>query len=69
MSGNSSRKYKRYMEMLERRRYFGDLPVRDEYGIVLLTAFGASRGVAICGTTKYDLSKVPKSKSKKRQNQ
>jgi len=57
------------MEMLERKRYFGNIPIRDGFGIIQLTAFGAARGTAICETTKYDLSKSPKSKQKKKQNQ
>lgn len=59
MSGNSSRKYKRYKESLERRQYFGDLEARDSYGILQLTAYGASRGTAITSTVKYDKAKVP----------
>ncbi len=55
--------------MVERKKYFGDLPIRDGFGITQLTAFGAAHGTAICGTTKYDLSKLPKTKQKKDQNQ
>lgn len=33
MSGNSSRKYKQYIAMQEKRKLFGSISARDEYGI------------------------------------
>lgn len=58
MSGNASRKYKQYMLMQERRKYFGDISPRDATGRLDLVAFGASQGRVLTGTTRYDLGKV-----------
>lgn len=69
MSGNSSRKFKRYKEALERRRYFGDLAARDDFGILQLTALGAALGIPIYGTSKHDLAKAPKPKRKTSTNE
>lgn len=58
MSGNASRKYKQYMLMQERRKYFGDISPRNEAGRLDLVAFGASQGRVAIGTPRYDLGKV-----------
>ena len=44
MSGNASRKYKQYKMMQERRKLFGDLSARDEFGNTDLVAYSAAKG-------------------------
>jgi hypothetical protein len=65
MSGNSSRKYKNYQEMLEHREYFGDLKAHDDYGILQLTALGASYRTTIINNSRGDLAKVTVKRKKK----
>lgn len=44
MSGNNSRKHKRYMEMIQRRKDYGDIEKTNEYGFSDLVAYSAARG-------------------------
>jgi len=44
MSGNNSRKHKRYMEMKQRRIDYGDIEKRNEYGFSDLVAHSAAMG-------------------------
>ncbi len=64
MSGNTSRKYKQYRLMQERRQLFGDVSVKDEFGRVDLVAFGASQGRVITSSPKLSLGKMPVKKNK-----
>ncbi|EYE89084.1 hypothetical protein Q428_04665 [Fervidicella metallireducens AeB] len=59
MSGNTSRKYKQYKIMQERRKIFGDICVRDVFGRLDLVAFGASQGRVIINSHKLSLGQVP----------
>lgn len=43
MSGNNSRKYKQYLLMQEKRKQFGSISMRDEYGILDPVASLAAR--------------------------
>lgn len=58
MSGNASRKYKQYKLMQERRKLFGDIKARDEYGGLDLVALSAAQGRIITSSTRYDPGKV-----------
>lgn len=58
MSGNTSRKYKQYKIMQEKRKLFGDICARDERGILDLVAFGASQGRVIINSPKLSLEKM-----------
>lgn len=60
MSGNNSRKYKQYLELQERRRRFGDIAMKDEYGITDLVAFGASRGMTVIQSQRLTRGKSKK---------
>jgi hypothetical protein len=44
MSGNASRKYKRYILMQERKKLFGNISSKDECGITDYVAFSAANG-------------------------
>ena len=67
MSGNASRKHKRYMLMKERRRLFGDIPAKDRTGVVDLVAFAAAKGKVITGSAQYNPGRMPISKKKSKQ--
>ena len=67
MSGNASRKHKRFMLMKERKRLFGDIPARDRTGVVDLVAFAAAKGTIITGSAQYDPGRIPVSKKRKQQ--
>ena len=43
MSGNNSRKYKQFLLMQEKRKQFGSISMRDEYGILDPVACYAAR--------------------------
>lgn len=58
MSGNTSRRYKQYKLMQERRQLFGDVSARDELGRLDLIAFGASQGKVITSSPKLSLGKM-----------
>ena len=47
MSGNASRKYKKYKLMQERKRYFGDVAPKGETGRMDLVAYAAAQGRVI----------------------
>ncbi|WP_139905478.1 hypothetical protein [Clostridium thermarum] len=64
MSGNTSRKYKQYRLMQERRQLFGDVKALDEFGRVDLVAFSASQGRVITSSPKLSLGKMPVKKNK-----
>ena len=51
MSGNASRKYKKYKLMQERKRYFGDVGPRGETGNLDLVAYSAAQGRVITTST------------------
>lgn len=65
MSGNASRKHKRYMLMKERKRLFGDISARNETGIVDLVAYAAAKGTIITGSAQYDPGRIPVKKKRK----
>lgn len=65
MCGNNSRKRKQFMEAQERRRYFGDLSAKDDFGVLQLTALGASQGRAIIGSSRLDPGKIAKQNKKR----
>ena len=66
MSGNASRKYKRYKLMQERKKLFGNIAARDSSGILDLVAFSAAKGEIITGSPKYDPGRIPVKKKKKK---
>ena len=51
MSGNASRKYKKYKLMQERKRYFGDVAPKGETGRMDLVAYAAAQGRVITTST------------------
>jgi hypothetical protein len=59
ISGNTSRKYKQYKMMQDRREYFGDISPKDEYGRPDLIPYSASRGTIFIASPKYDLGSIP----------
>jgi hypothetical protein len=65
MSGNASRKHKRYMQMLDRKRLYGDISARGDNGIMDLTAYSAARGEIIARQTSFDLAKITAKRKKK----
>ena len=67
MSGNTSRKHKRYMQLLERKRQYGDISAKGDNGITDLTACSAARGEIITRQTRFDPARVTVKKNKKRQ--
>lgn len=44
MSGNNSRKHKRYMELLQRREDYGNIDETNDYGFSDLVAYSAAKG-------------------------
>ena len=65
MSGNTSRKHKRYMQMLDRKRLYGDISPKGDNGVTDLTAFSAARGEIITRQTRFDPAKVTVKRKKK----
>jgi len=67
LSGNASRKNKRYMLMKERRRLFGDISAKDRTGVVDLVAYAAAKGTVITGSAQYNPGRIIVRKKKKEQ--
>ena len=59
MSGNASRKYKKYKLMQERKRYFGNVAPRGETGNLDLVAYGAAQGRVITTSTALNPARMP----------
>lgn len=58
MSGNASRKHKEYMLMQKRKKLFGNISARDEFGKLDLVLFGASQGRIITSKSTYDQGRM-----------
>ena len=59
MSGNASRKYKKYKLMQERKRYFGNVAPRGETGSLDLVAYAAAQGRVITTSTALNPARMP----------
>ena len=59
MSGNASRKFKRYKLRRERKKYFGEMIPRDETGRLDLVAYSAAQGRIITHASFLHQGKMP----------
>ena len=59
MSGNASRKYKKYKLMQERKRYFVDVSPMSEPGKLDLVAYAAAQGRVITTSTAINPARMP----------
>lgn len=58
MSGNASRRYKQYKLMRERKKLFGSISPKDEFGNLDIITFAASQGKIITSSSKLSLGKM-----------